>query len=72
MPDIVKKSGWNRQFKSHGKTQKRLMTEAEAVERDANSRERAAVQEARLQDTLIPSSLPSASTKIKMVPNTPS
>ncbi len=39
MPDIVKKSGWNRQFKSHDKTNKRLMTRAEAAERDANNRE---------------------------------
>ena len=46
MPDIVKKSGWNRQFKSHDKTKKRLMTGAEAAERDANSREQAAAQEA--------------------------
>ena len=49
MPDIVKTSGWNRQFKSHDKTQKRLMTGVEAAERDANHREQAAAQEARLQ-----------------------
>jgi hypothetical protein len=42
MPDIVKKSEWKRQFKSHDKTQKRLMTGAEAVERDVNYREQAA------------------------------
>jgi hypothetical protein len=51
MPDIVKRPGWNRQFKSHNKTQKRLMTRAEAAERDANYRERAVAQEARLHGT---------------------
>jgi cellulose biosynthesis protein BcsQ len=54
MPDIVKKSRWNRQFKSHSKTQKHFMTGAEAAERDANSREQAVAQEARLQNTPIP------------------
>lgn len=39
MPDIVKKSGWNKQFKSHDKAKKRLMTGAEAAERDVNNRE---------------------------------
>ena len=51
MPDIVKKSGWNRQFKSHDKTKKRLMTGAEAAEHDANHREQATAQEARLQSS---------------------
>lgn len=49
MPNIVKKSRWNRQFKSHNKTLKRLMTRVEAAERDANHREQAVAQEARLQ-----------------------
>jgi hypothetical protein len=39
MPNIMKKSGWNKQFKSHDKTQKRLITGVEAAERDANCRE---------------------------------
>lgn len=51
MPDIVKKSGWNRQFKSHDKTNKRLMTGAEAAERDANKREQAEAREKRIQST---------------------
>lgn len=41
MPDIVKRSGWNQQFKSHNKVNKRLITGAEAAERDANKREQA-------------------------------
>jgi len=78
MPDIVKKSGWKRQFKSHDKTQKRLMTGAEAAERDVNHREQAAAQEARFEsrdDWLLrraeptPSSLPS--TEVERVPDTP-
>jgi hypothetical protein len=77
---IVKKSGWNRQFNSHDKTQKRLMTKTEAAKRDANHREQAMAQEARLQDINayppqgpkpIPSSVPPASTEVRMVPNTP-
>ncbi|ERF73029.1 hypothetical protein EPUS_07123 [Endocarpon pusillum Z07020] len=32
MPDIVKKPGWNRQFKSHDKVNKRFMTGTEAAE----------------------------------------
>jgi hypothetical protein len=36
MPDIVKKSGWNGQFKGHDKTKKRLMTGTEAAERDVS------------------------------------
>jgi hypothetical protein len=52
MPDIIKKSGWNRQFKSHDKVNKRLMTGAEAAERDANNREQVAVRETR-QETNI-------------------
>jgi hypothetical protein len=39
MPNIVKKSRWNKQFKSHDKTHKRLMTGVEAAERDSNHRE---------------------------------
>jgi hypothetical protein len=79
MSDIVKKSGWNRQFKSHDKTHKRLMTGVEAAERDANHREKAAAQEAHLQSRdgyllqgaePIPSSLPS--TEVERVPDTPS
>jgi len=42
MPDIVRNPGWNRRFKTHGKVNKRLMTGAEASERDANNREKAA------------------------------
>jgi hypothetical protein len=80
MPDIVKKSGWNRQFKSHDKTQKRSMTGAEAAEHDATRREQAMAREARLQGTNayllqgpepIRSFLPPASTKVEMVPDTP-
>ena len=39
MSDTVKRLGWNRQFKSHDKTNKRLMTGTEAIERDVNNRE---------------------------------
>jgi hypothetical protein len=42
LPDIVKSSGWNRQFKSHDKVRKRLMTGAEASERDAEQRDKIA------------------------------
>jgi hypothetical protein len=49
MPDIIWNPGWNRRFKTHNKVNKRLMTGAEASERDANNREKAAHQEARLQ-----------------------
>ncbi len=52
MPDIVKRPGWNRQFKSHDKVNKRFMTGAEAAERDANNRERVATQKARQQANL--------------------
>ncbi|KAF7502108.1 hypothetical protein GJ744_007206 [Endocarpon pusillum] len=48
MPNSVQKSSWRRQFKSHDKVKKRLMTGAEASERDANQREKAAEKEARL------------------------
>ena len=48
MPDIVKTPGWNRQFKSHDKANRRLLTGAEAAEKDANNREQAANREARL------------------------
>jgi hypothetical protein len=41
MPDVVKNSGWNRQFKSHDRVKKRLMIAAEAAERDADNREQA-------------------------------
>jgi hypothetical protein len=49
MPSIVRNPGWNRRFKTHDKVNKRLMTGAEASERDANNREKAAHREARLQ-----------------------
>ena len=39
MPDIVKNSGWNRRFKSHDKASRRLMTGAEAAERDISRTE---------------------------------
>jgi hypothetical protein len=76
MPDIVKKSGWNRQFKSHDKTQKRLMTEAEAAERDVNRREQAVAREARVQGSnayLVQGfePIPSTSTEVERVPDTP-
>ena len=76
MPDIVKKSGWNRQFKSHDKTQKRLMIGVEAAERDANYREQAAAREARLQSRdgyLLPEPTPSClpPTEVERVPDTP-
>ena len=45
MSDIVKRSRWNRKFKSHNKVNKYLMTGAETAERDVNNREQAAVQE---------------------------
>ncbi len=47
MPDIVKKLGWNRQFKSHDRANKRLMIGAKAAELNANNREQVAIQEAR-------------------------
>jgi hypothetical protein len=43
MPNIIKKSRWNRQFKSHNKIKKRLIMGTEAAERDTNNREQAAV-----------------------------
>ena len=52
MPDIVKKPGWNRQFKSYDKINKRLMTGVKAAELDANNREQVAIREA-LQGTNI-------------------
>ena len=60
MPDIVKKPFWNRQLKSHDKANKRLMTGAEASERDANQREQAATREARSETPLSPSTAVSA------------
>lgn len=51
MPEIVKNSGRNKQFKSHDKTIKCSMTAAEAAERDANNREQVTAQEARLRAT---------------------
>ena len=53
MSDIVKRSEWNRQFKSHDKVNKRLMTGAETTERDVNDREQAAVQETRQEVNLV-------------------
>jgi hypothetical protein len=49
LPDIVKNPGWNRQFKSHDKVNKRLMTGAEASERDAEQRDKIAAQRTQLQ-----------------------
>jgi hypothetical protein len=49
LPDIVKNPGWNRQFKSHDKANKRLMTGAEASERDAEQRDKIAAQRTQLQ-----------------------
>jgi hypothetical protein len=76
MPDIMKKSRWNRQFKSYNKTQKRLMTEAEAAERDVNQREQAIAREARVQGSnayLVQGfePIPSTSTEVERVPDTP-
>jgi len=51
MPDAVKKSSWKRQFKSHDKVKKRLMTATEAAEKDADKRQQIADTEARLQST---------------------
>lgn len=42
MPDIVRNPGWNRKFKSDDKANKRLLTGADAAERDAYKREEAA------------------------------
>jgi len=85
MPDIVKKPGWNRQFKSHDKVNKRLQTGAEAAERDANSREEAAAREAREQAVIAltasytlgpipltgPTPPPPSPSAFERVPNTP-
>ena len=49
MPDAVKRSGWRRQFKDHDKVKKRLMTGAEAAERDANQREKLAKKKAKVK-----------------------
>ena len=49
MPDAVQNSSWQHQLKSYDKAKKRLMTGAEAAERDANKREREAAQEACLR-----------------------
>jgi hypothetical protein len=49
MTDMVKRSGWNRQFESHGKINKPLMTGAEAAERDADNREQAQARKQRIQ-----------------------
>ena len=38
MSDIVKRSEWNRQFKSHDKINKQLMTETKTTERDVNEK----------------------------------
>jgi uncharacterized membrane protein (UPF0182 family) len=48
-PHIVENPGWNRRFKNHDKVHKRLMTGAEASERDADRREKIAAQGAQLQ-----------------------
>ena len=53
MSDIVKRSGWNRQFKSHDKINKRLMTRAETTERDVNNREQTAAQETRQKANIV-------------------
>ena len=50
MPDVVQRSSWRRQFKSHDKAKKRLMTGAEAAEKDANKREEEADRERRLRE----------------------
>jgi hypothetical protein len=39
MPDIVKNSRWNRQFKSYNRVKKQLITAVEAAEHDADNRE---------------------------------
>ena len=49
MPDAVKISSWQRQFKTHNKVKKRLMTGAEAAEKDADKREQVTNREAQLQ-----------------------
>ena len=49
MPDVVQKSSWRRQLKSHDKAKKRLMTGAEIAEKDANKREQEADRQARLR-----------------------
>lgn len=49
MPDIIKRSEWNRQFKSYDKTSKRLMTGAEAAEYNADKKEQAEAREKRIQ-----------------------
>lgn len=46
MPDSVKTSGWNRRKKVHGRANQRLLTGAEAAERDADSREARANRDA--------------------------
>jgi hypothetical protein len=59
MPDIVPNSGWNRRFKAHDKTKRRLMTGAEASERNTDDRKRATNREAQetLESRPAPSSL---------------
>ncbi|ERF75457.1 hypothetical protein EPUS_06989 [Endocarpon pusillum Z07020] len=52
MPDTVKRSSWGRQFKTHDRVNKRLMTGAEAAERDANNKEQAAAREARQEASI--------------------
>ena len=53
MSDIVKRSGWNRQFKSHDKINKRLMTDVETTERDVNNREQIITRETRQETNII-------------------
>ncbi|ERF69261.1 hypothetical protein EPUS_03965 [Endocarpon pusillum Z07020] len=52
MPDTVKRSSWGRQFKTHDRVNKRLMTGPEAAERDANNKEQAAAREARQEASI--------------------
>ena len=52
MSDIIKRSEWNRQFKSHNKINKRLITDIETTERNVNNKEQIIIQEIR-QETNI-------------------
>ena len=74
MPDAVKRSSWRRQFKTHDKVNKRLMTGAEAVERDANNREQAVAQEARQEASqeanIALTWRPPPSPNVESIPNT--
>jgi len=74
MPDAVKRSSWRRQFKTHDKVNKRLMTGAEAAERDANNREQAVAQEARQEASqeanIALTWRPPPSPNVESIPNT--